>query len=207
MIKMMISFGKDYFKYKEEIKKQSKWIDKYISKKNYEVNPSPMMSTNLKIWLCEMELIYGKRICPCFDPSGDKKLDQAMTCPCKYMDQEIEEYGTCHCALFGKPNMSKSEWKESNQRLMSEYRVPLNLKGNVLDTRNMPMDKLRNLPTPDASHQLKNALMQFKGKKLIMIVATEQETLNLEKIAKYKNYSYKTYQKDDAYYVELGVRK
>ncbi len=73
MIRMMIGFFKDFFKYKKDIKRQDKWIKKYVEQKNYDLNSNPMISTNLKIWLSEIEGIYGKRLCPCFDPSGGKK--------------------------------------------------------------------------------------------------------------------------------------
>ena len=207
MIKMMISFFKDYFKYKKEIKKQTKWIKQYAEKKNYDINPNKMIATNLKIWLSEMEGIYGKRLCPCFDPSGGKENDKAMICPCKYIDEEIEEYGTCHCALFGKKDLNNDDWKKSGKRLMKEYRIPLNIKGNILDTRGMPIDKHRGLPIPDASHQLKSTLLKFNGEELKIIVATEQETFNLEKIAKYKNYTYNSTKYDDYYIVMLGFNK
>jgi len=203
MLKMMLAFFRDMIHYRKQIKKQTKWIDKYAAKNGYEVNPNPMMSTNLKIWLSEMEETYGKRLCPCFEPSGDPKLDRAMICPCKFMDDEIEEYGTCHCSLFGRPGMSKQEWKDSNARLMAEYRVDLDLKGDVLDTRGKPLDKHRGLPIPDASHQLKSALMQWKGKELTVIVATEQEALNLEKISAVKGYGYARKQVDEAWHVML----
>ena len=199
----MISFFKDYFKYRKEIKKQTQWINKYADKKNYAVNPSKMMSTNLKIWLTEMEGTYGKRLCPCFDPSGGKENDKAMICPCVYIDDEIKEYGTCHCALFGEKGLSEKDWKVSRKRLMKEYRVPLNIQDNTLDTRGMPMDKRRGMPIPDASHQLKSSLMKIKGNEINLIVKTEQETFNLEKIAKFRNYDFKSQKYEDAYKVTL----
>lgn len=203
---MMISFFKDYFKYKKEIKKQTKWINKYAKKKNYDINPNKMVSTNLKIWLTEMEGIYGKRLCPCFDPSGGRENDKAMICPCVYIDDEIEEYGTCHCALFGKKGLTEKEWKASGKRLMKEYRVPLNIKGNTLDTRGMPIDKRRGMPIPDASHQLKSALLKMNDNTINIIVATEQESFNLERIAKFKNYSFKSGKYESAYKIELGIK-
>jgi len=204
---MMIAFFKDFIKYRKDIKRQSRWIQRFISKNNYDINPNIMVSTNLKIWLSEMEGIYGKRLCPCFDPFGGKENDKAMMCPCKYIDDEIEEYGTCHCALFGKKGLSPEKWKASSKRLMSEYRVPLNLKDNTLDTRGMPLDKRRFMPIPDASHQLKNTLMSYSNKDIKLIVATEQEAFNLEKIANYKSYSYHFEKTDEYYKVTLGLKK
>ena len=190
MLKMMLAFFRDMFVYRKEIKKQTKWTEKYAAKNGYELNPSPMMRTNLKIWLSEMEETYGKRLCPCFEPSGDRKLDRAMICPCKFMDEEIAEYGTCHCSLFGKPGMSPQEWKESNARLMAEYRVDLNLQGSTLATRGKPRDKHRGLPIPDATHQLKSARLHYKGKTLTVLVETEQEARNIEKVSAVKGYGY-----------------
>lgn len=206
MLRMMISFAKDYFAYKGKIKKQNDWIRKYAEKNNFAINPDPMISTNLKIWLSEMEGIYEKRMCPCFDPSGIKENDQKLICPCPYIKEEMEEYGTCHCALFGRPDLSKEAWKASGKRLMKEYRVPLNYKDGILDTRGMPMDVRRNLPIPDASHQLKSTLQTQKVNALTMIVATKQESLNIEKIAKYKNYQYQVQQKDDAFHINLKIK-
>lgn len=203
---MMIAFFKDFFKYRKAIKKQDKWITKFAEKKGYDINPNKMINTNLKIWLSEMEGIYSKRMCPCFDPSGDAELDKKMICPCQFIDEEIEEYGTCHCALFGKKDLPAEQWKASGKRLMAEYRVPLNIKGNILDTRGMPMDKRRNLPIPDASHQLKNGLLELKGNELTMIVATEQESINLEKIAKFKGFVYQSSKKENVYYIDLKVK-
>ncbi|MFA6191691.1 MAG: ferredoxin-thioredoxin reductase catalytic domain-containing protein [Sulfurimonas sp.] len=188
MLKMMIGFFKDFLKYRVQVKKQDAWIKKFAKQKNYALNPSWMMSTNLEIWLSELEATFGKRYCPCFEPSGDAELNKKMLCPCEFIEDEIKEYGTCHCALFGSADLDKAGWKASSKRLMGEYQVPLNIKDGVLDTRGMPMDPRRNLPIPDAMHQLKATLNSYANKTLKMIVATEQEVLNLEKIALYRGY-------------------
>ena len=190
MINMMIGFFKDYFKYKESAKKQQRWLDKYCEQKNYSLNPSWMMTTNLKSNLCEMEATFDKRYCPCFEPSGDKALDKKMMCPCEFIEDEISEYGTCHCALFGPADLSKEDWKKSSKRLMDEYRIPLDIKDGVLDTRGMPLDPRRGLKIPDMMHQVKSTLNGYKGKELKVIMEQEQEALNLQKIAKYKGYTY-----------------
>ena len=186
---MMIGFFKDYFKYRNAAKKQQRWIEKYCEKYDYIMNPNWMMSTNLKSNLCEMEATFGKRYCPCFEPSGDKVLDKKMMCPCEYVEDEIKEYGTCHCALFGPADLSKEQWKASSQRLMDEYQVPKNLKYGVLDTRGMPLDPRRGLPIPDMMHQVKSTLNGYKGEKLLVIVEREQEAINLAQIAKYRGYN------------------
>jgi ferredoxin-thioredoxin reductase catalytic subunit len=207
MLAMMIGFFKDLWKYREKVKKQDRWMQKYIAKNNYALNPSWMMSTNLKIWLSEMEATFGKRFCPCFEPSADTALNKKMMCPCEYVEDEIKEYGTCHCALFGRADLDKDGWKESSRRLMSEYQVPLNLKDGVLDTRGKPLDHRRNLPVPDAMHQLKATLNSYKEDSLKIIVATKQEVLNLEKIATFRGYGCISTQNEEYHEVTLDFSK
>jgi len=204
MLKMMIGFFKDFWKYRVQVKKQDAWIRKFAKQKNYALNPSWMMSTNLEIWLSELEATFGKRYCPCFEPSGDAELNKKMLCPCEFIEDEIKEYGTCHCALFGSADLDKAGWKASSKRLMGEYQVPLNIKDGVLDTRGMPMDPRRNLPIPDAMHQLKATLNSYANKTLKMIVATEQEVLNLEKIASYRGYGFEKQAKEEYFEVTLN---
>lgn len=207
MINMMIGFFKDYFKYKEAAKKQQRWLEKYCEQKNYALNPSWMMTTNLKSNLCEMEATFGKRYCPCFEPSGDEVLDKKMMCPCEFIDDEIAEYGTCHCALFGPADQSKEAWKASSKRLMEEYQVPKNIKEGVLDTRGMPLDPRRGIMVPDMMHQVKSTLNGYKGKQLRVIVEREQEALNLEAIAKYRGLGYSRSDKDEVIEVVLDLAK
>ncbi len=206
MINMMIGFFKDYFKYKEPAKKQQRWMEKYCEQKNYVINPSWMMATNLKSNLCEMEATFGKRYCPCFEPSGDKELDKKMMCPCEFVEDEIKEYGTCHCALFGPADLSKEEWKASSQRLMDEYQVPKNIKDGVLDTRGMPLDPRRGMMIPDMMHQVKSTLNGYKGEELVVIVEKEQEAINLADIAKYKGYGITQKQMDEHIEVTLKLK-
>lgn len=201
MLNMMIGFFKDLWAYRAQVKKQDAWIRKFAAKKNYALNPSWMMRTNLEVWLSEMEETFGKRYCPCFEPSGDPQLDNKMLCPCKFIDDEIAEYGTCHCSLFGSPTLTKEGWAASNQRLTKEYRIPLKIENGVLDTRGQPLDKRRNLPVPDAMHQLKSTLNTYAEKQLTLIVEREQEALNLQKIAAYRGFGETHARKGDHYEV------
>jgi ferredoxin-thioredoxin reductase catalytic subunit len=205
MLKMMIAFFKDFWKYRVEVKKQDKWMQKYIAQNNYALNPSWMMTTNLKVWLSEMNVVFGQRFCPCFEPSSDEQLNKKMMCPCEYVEDEIKEYGTCHCALFGRADLDKEGWKESSKRLMAEYQIPLNLKDGVLDTRGQVLDHRRNLPVPDAMHQLKSTMNHYTGDTLKMIVETEQEVLNLEKIADNRKYGFEQQKYDNYFEVILNL--
>ena len=203
MIKMMMDFFTNYLRYYKELKNQDEWIKKYAKHKNYTINPHWMMYTNLKLWLIETQKIFGKRYCPCFEPSGNLQIDNKMICPCKFAEKEIEENGTCHCKLFGRSDFTNKDFKKAEEELMKEYRVPLNIKGNLLDTRGMPKDKLRGLPIPDSLHQIKRAINIINSEEINIIVETEAEADNLKKFAEYNNYSFKKETKDGYYLVTL----
>lgn len=203
MLKMMIAFFSDFFKFRKELKKHDTWIKKFALRKGYSINPSWMFYTNLKIWMEETMQIFGKRYCPCFEPSADPKANVKLHCPCKYLDAELERDGMCHCKLFGRGDLTKEEWKQGMDHLMEEYRVELNLKDNVLDTRGMTMDPLRDLPIPDAYHQVKQALQQTNGKQLKVIMATKQEMLNMEQFARFKGFKYMSEPSGDTFTITL----
>ena len=111
-------------------------------------------------------------------------LNRKLICPCKFVEKEIEERGTCHCVLFGRGDLTEDGFKKAEQHLIQEYRVPLNFKEGVLDTRGMVKDKLRDLPIPDSLHQVKRVLGM--GRPLKVIVETEAEARNLEKFAQFR---------------------
>ena len=43
---------------------------------------------------------YGYQSCPCRLASGDKPKDLDIICPCDYRDDDLNDYGTCYCALY-----------------------------------------------------------------------------------------------------------
>lgn len=185
MLGMMKSFFADWRRYRSELPKQDEWIGKAARKHDWSVNPRWMLYTNLKLWLIDSEKLFGRRYCPCFEPSGDAEFDRKLICPCSFAQAEIDEIGWCHCTLFGRADLTKADYKRAEERLMAEYRgVPLKFADGVLDTRGMPLDHLRNLPVPDALHQLKRALGAH-GTPLEVIVATEVEAGHLERFAEH----------------------
>ena len=53
---------------------------------------------------------YGYSSCPCRLASGDKEKDRDIICPCVYREPDVEEYGSCYCALY----VSKA-WNEGQR--------------------------------------------------------------------------------------------
>ena len=49
---------------------------------------------------------YGYMCCPC-RLASDREWDKDIICPCVYRGPDVEEYGSCYCALY----VSK-EWNE-----------------------------------------------------------------------------------------------
>lgn len=197
---MYKDFMASFIKYKERIKASDNWMQKFAKLKGLTVNPHKMYLTNIKIALAENEDIYGLRICPCFEATGDKNLDQKLVCPCVFVEQEIAEHGTCHCNLFGKKDLTDKEWGLQVARVMMEYNIPLlKVDETTIDTRNVPIDEKRFIEIPDPVHQLKQALFQLSGS-FDMIVEKEQSAKNIVAYCKLKDID-AVYQKDSNFYL------
>ena len=69
-------------------------------KNGYRLNPDEDFVKNLIRGLLKNEQRYGYRACPCRLASGMKDQDLDIVCPCDYRDADIEEHGTCYCALY-----------------------------------------------------------------------------------------------------------
>jgi len=39
-------------------------------------------------------------LCPCRLADGTFEFDRDIICPCHYRDPDVEEFGTCYCALY-----------------------------------------------------------------------------------------------------------
>jgi len=201
---MMKGFARDFSAYRGDLKKQDAWIRKHAANKGWSVNPRWMVYTNLRLWLSDCEAMYGRRYCPCFEPTGDAERDKKLICPCAYAQAEIDAVGWCHCTLFGRGDLTGDDYKRAEASLMAEYRdVPLTWVDGVLDTRGQHVEQLRGLPVPDAIHQVKRAL-NGKGTPLAVLVATEVEVRHLERLAEMRGLKHSTLHVDDAYRLMLG---
>jgi len=43
---------------------------------------------------------YGYMACPCRLAGGDRDHDRDIICPCIYRVPDVEEFGSCYCALY-----------------------------------------------------------------------------------------------------------
>ena len=203
LIKMMKAFFKDLWKYRKEIRIHSRWINRYAKQNGYRANPNWMMNANLRLWLVESEQVFGKRYCPCFEPSDDPELNNDIVCPCNFIDRDIAEKGTCHCGLFGRKDLTRSGFKEAEKRLMKEYRVKLKETGSMVDTTGIPTDPFRGLKIPDAYHLAKRALM-LKGAPVNIYMERDFEVANIKAWAQNKGISVSVKEEGTGFKVTLG---
>lgn len=181
-LRMMAPFVLDLWREREGLRRQDRWIRKFAAKKGYRVNPRRMLYANLRLWLVETERLFGRRQCPCFEPSGDPALDRKMTCPCRFIDADIADKGTCHCGLFGRGDLDDAGFAAAEERLMREYRVELPMRGDLVDTTGVPTDPHRGLKVPDAWHLAKRAVL-LRGLPVKLLVERRFEVDNLRRWA------------------------
>ena len=75
--------------------------------KGYFFNRDKALVMDLLNGLIENKDRYGYMCCPCRLSANDREHDRDIICPCVYRAPDVEEYGSCYCALY----VSK-EWNE-----------------------------------------------------------------------------------------------
>lgn len=66
----------------------------------YHLNPDREFTRQLVKSLLVNQERYGYWACPCRLASGDKAADLDIICPCDYRDADLNEFGSCFCALY-----------------------------------------------------------------------------------------------------------
>lgn len=66
----------------------------------YFLNPDEEMVLDLMEGLQTNQQRYGYFGCPCRDLDGERQRDLDIICPCDYRDPDLEDHGTCYCALY-----------------------------------------------------------------------------------------------------------
>jgi ferredoxin-thioredoxin reductase catalytic subunit len=84
----------------EEINKLYKRLNHEAESSGYHLNPDINFTKDLLGGLLINEQRYGYRACPCRLASGKKSEDLDIICPCDYRDADLNEHGTCYCALY-----------------------------------------------------------------------------------------------------------
>ncbi len=84
----------------EEIDALYKRLKQEASAGGYNLNPDVEFTKELVRSLLINEKRYGYWACPCRLAEGNKEDDLDIICPCDYRDPDLNDYGTCFCALY-----------------------------------------------------------------------------------------------------------
>jgi ferredoxin-thioredoxin reductase catalytic chain len=108
----------------------------------YHLHPDPEFLRNLLEGLVQNEERYGYPSCPCRLASGRFEYDRDIICPCDYRDPDVEEFGTCYCALYVRKDVfeGKTPVQPVPERRPSEKQA--GAYGTPLETSNKPPEKI-----------------------------------------------------------------
>jgi ferredoxin-thioredoxin reductase catalytic subunit len=96
---------------REEIDKLYDKLHKEAEASGYHLNPDTGHTRELVKGLLVNEKRFGYWSCPCRLPAGVKEQDLDIICPCDYRDPDLNEYGTCYCALYVSEEVLKGRKK------------------------------------------------------------------------------------------------
>jgi len=96
---------------KEEIDNLYNKLYKEAESAGYHLNPDVLFTKALVESLLVNENRYGYWACPCRLASGKKDDDLDIICPCDYRDPDLNEYGTCFCALYVSKEIKEGKKK------------------------------------------------------------------------------------------------
>jgi ferredoxin-thioredoxin reductase catalytic chain len=85
---------------REEARRLAARLKQEAEQGGYLLNPDEDMVLTLAEGLLTQQRRYGYLACPCREASGDREADRDIICPCDYRDPDLDEFGTCFCALY-----------------------------------------------------------------------------------------------------------
>ncbi|MCJ7507420.1 MAG: ferredoxin:glutaredoxin reductase [candidate division Zixibacteria bacterium] len=84
----------------QQIDKLYDRLKKEAESGGYHLNSDMEFTKELVKSLLINERRYGYWACPCRLASGRKEENLDIICPCDYRDPDLNDYGTCYCALY-----------------------------------------------------------------------------------------------------------
>jgi len=94
-----------------EIDKLYERLNKEAEAGGYHLNPDVEFTKALVRGLLVNEQRYGYWSCPCRLAAGKKADDLDIICPCDYRDPDLNQHGTCYCALYVSDEVMSGEKK------------------------------------------------------------------------------------------------
>ena len=84
----------------EDINRLYQRLTNYAESRGYHLNPDVDFTKEIIRGLLVNQKRYGYWACPCRIADGKRDEDKDIICPCDYRDPDLEEFGTCYCALY-----------------------------------------------------------------------------------------------------------
>jgi ferredoxin-thioredoxin reductase catalytic subunit/rubredoxin len=89
-------------------------INKEAISSGYNLNPDTSFTKSLIRGILININRYGYGACPCRLASGNQKQDIDIICPCDYRDPDLDQYGSCYCALYVDEDIRSGKKKISS---------------------------------------------------------------------------------------------
>jgi ferredoxin-thioredoxin reductase catalytic chain len=96
---------------KDEARKLYEQLDAEAKAGGYLLNPDEDFVMDLMEGLVKNRERYGYIACPCRDADGVREKDLDLICPCDYRDPDLDEFGTCYCALYVSQDVADGKQK------------------------------------------------------------------------------------------------
>lgn len=93
----------------DDVQKLYERLDREAEESGYHLNPDGEFTKELIQGLLTNEKRHGYWVCPCRLGTGVKQEDLDIICPCDYRDADLNQYGTCYCALYISEDIQKGE--------------------------------------------------------------------------------------------------
>lgn len=158
-----------------KVARERAWAEDYATAKNLALNPVPELRDRLLATMVENVELYGRRICPCRESTGDPVEDRRISCPCEAHQEEIAAGGTCHCTLFGRSDLAPEEWQREMGRLMAEFSLDRTIAPHTIDGRG--------LSCPGPVFLAKRSLLEQDPEHLTVLVDSAVSVQNLTGLA------------------------
>jgi len=94
---------------REEVEARRDRLDRDAESGGYHLNPDIEFTLSLVDGLLTNERRFGYPSCPCRLASGEHEDDLDIVCPCDYRDADLDQWGTCYCALYVSDEVIRGE--------------------------------------------------------------------------------------------------
>ncbi len=83
-----------------EVEKLYEMLKKVQEPKGYFFNKDTERVMELLEGLTVNKERYGYMCCPCRLAADNREHDKDIICPCVYREPDVQEFGSCYCALY-----------------------------------------------------------------------------------------------------------